>query len=448
MIELTYGYIRKNENNNIKIKMKPEYASEWGILPNHKYAKLKESIKVSGQLEPIILDQYGNIVNGHNRYKILQELGIPTKYEVRKFKDELSARDFLISTNLFVKESSLYVRISKAEKLRHIFEEKARLVQQLKLPKKDQKGFQPVSAQSFAPIGRVSKEIAKVAGVSSRTVEKAERIQKTGSQEQIQDLIDDKRSINEVYSEIDSKERKEHLLQEARMINSQLSLPDDKAMLYLGDIQDPHIVAKIPDNVADISITDPPYEEKYLSLYEALPAIIMKKLKPGASFFSLYGDKLKDRYEECLKAEGLIRVPCEISIELQGPFDHDNTLGITRKKKDMLWYYKPDKEGKRFKTGELLQNLIKSTKPEKKFSEWEQSSLEAEEIIARNTLPEVGAIVIDPLMGTGSYLAGALRIGRRVIGVEINEGTYNIAKGKLLLQLQPQSHTESSQRIR
>ncbi|HEU4447808.1 MAG TPA: hypothetical protein VFR94_24255 [Nitrososphaeraceae archaeon] len=42
-------------------------------------------------------------------------------------------------------------------------------------------------------------------------------------------------------------------------------------------------------------------------------------------------------------------------------------------------------------------------------------------------------------MGTGAYLAGALRIGRRVIGVEIREETYNIAKAKLLLHMQPQS---------
>ena len=208
--------------------------------------------------------------------------------------------------------------------------------------------------------------------MSYRTVEKAEKIHKIGSQKQIQDLIDDKRSINEVYLEIDSEERKEHLLQEARMINSQLCLPDEQAMLYLGDIQDPYILTKIPDNVADISITDPPYEEKYLSLYEALPAIIKKKLKPGASFFSLYGDQVKNRYEECLKTEGLIRMPCEISIDLQGSFNHDYSLGITRKKKDMLWYYKPDK-GTRFKTGELLQNLIKSSRPGKKVSEWEQS---------------------------------------------------------------------------
>ena len=122
-------------------------------------------------------------------------------------------------------------------------------------------------------------------------------------------------------------------------------------------------------------------------------------------FFSLYGDKVKDRYENCLKAQGLIRMPIEISIQLEGSFSHDIDLGISRKKKDFLWYYKPDKDGKRFKTGELLENLIKSNRPEKKIHELEQSTREASKTIARTTLPNVEAIVFDPLMGTGAYLA-------------------------------------------
>lgn len=128
-------------------------------------------------------------------------------------------------------------------------------------------------------------------------------------------------------------------------------------------------------------------------------------------------------------------MPVEISVQLEGNFSHDIDLGISRKKKDFLWYYKPGKDGKRFKTGELLQNLIKSSRPEKKIDEREQSATEAAEIIARTTLPEVDAVVFDPLMGTGAYLAAALRLGRRAIGVDYNEEKYNNANANLLSQL-------------
>ena len=62
------------------------------------------------------------------------------------------------------------------------------------------------------------------------------------------------------------------------MINSELALPSDRVMLYYGDIRDANIQAKIPDGVADVSITDPPYEEQYLSLYQDLPAIVYKNI--------------------------------------------------------------------------------------------------------------------------------------------------------------------------
>jgi hypothetical protein len=46
-------------------------------------------------------------------------------------------------------------------------------------------------------------------------------------------------------------------MQDANKINSQLALSSDRVALYYGDILDPNVQAKIPDEVADVSITDP-----------------------------------------------------------------------------------------------------------------------------------------------------------------------------------------------
>ena len=226
-----------SDQTSIQPKIKCEYASEWGILPPDKYYQLKESIKQSKQLEPITVDQYGNIVDGHNRYKILTELGIKPIFQVKQFDDELSALDFVISINLFVKESNPYVRVLKAEKLRHIFEEKAKQNEKLKLPSKGQKGLQTISAQNFAPIGRVSKQIGKIANVSYSTVEAVEKIQKLGSPKQIDDIINDRKSIHEVNCEIDSEQAKKRLVLEASKVNSQVALESGRFELYRGDIK-------------------------------------------------------------------------------------------------------------------------------------------------------------------------------------------------------------------
>ena len=91
-------------------------------------------------------------------------------------------------------------------------------------------------------------------------------------------------------------------------------------------------------------------------------AIAMAKLKPNGHFVSLFGDTMKRRFMNILESEGLL-YNTDISIKLEGPFNHDQHLHISRKKKDLLWYYK----GPELVTNGLLQNLIPSQRPEKNF---------------------------------------------------------------------------------
>ena len=85
------------------------------------------------------------------------------------------------------------------------------LNEQLKRPNKGQKEFQLINAKNFARIERVSKQIGQIANVSYRTVEKAEKIEKLGSPKQIEDLINNKKSINKVYLEIESEQEKNEI---------------------------------------------------------------------------------------------------------------------------------------------------------------------------------------------------------------------------------------------
>ena len=61
--------------------------------------------------------------------------------------------------------------------------------------------------------------------------------------------------------------------------------------------------------------------------------------------------------------------------------------------------------------------------------------LKLQKSYARTTLPEVDAVVFDPLMGIGAYFTAALRLGRRAIGVDYNEEKYSNANANLLSQL-------------
>ena len=71
-------------------------------------------------------------------------------------------------------------------------------------------------------------------------------------------------------------------------------------------------------------------------------------------------------------------------------------MHISRKKKDLLWYYK----GPELIINGLLQNLIPSQRPEKDLHEWQQSTREAEEIISRLTFPDTGDVILDLMTGS------------------------------------------------
>ena len=65
----------------------------------------------------------------------------------------------------------------------------------------------------------------------------------------------------------------------------------------------------------------------------------MAKLESNGHLVSLFGDTMKRRFMNILEAEGLI-YNTDLSVILEGPFSHDQQLHISRKKKDLLWYYK------------------------------------------------------------------------------------------------------------
>lgn len=80
-----------------------------------------------------------------------------------------------------------------------------------------------------------------------------------------------------------------------------------------------------------------------------------------------------------------------------------------------------------------MADLIESGPPAKSLHNWKHSSVEAEHVISKLTIQD--DIVLDPIMGTGTTGIAALRLNRRFIGIEKEQGTFELAKERIDLEL-------------
>ena len=69
-------------------------------LSDEEYAALREDIAERGVLVPVVVDQHGNVLDGHHRQRIAVKLGVDCPMEIRQVGDEDEARDVAFTLNL------------------------------------------------------------------------------------------------------------------------------------------------------------------------------------------------------------------------------------------------------------------------------------------------------------------------------------------------------------
>lgn len=84
----------------MNLTVDPVYQNLVHAVTPEEYESMKESIKKNGLWLPIIVNEKGIILDGHTRYKICKELGIPLKHAERKFENEWVEKKFVIESNL------------------------------------------------------------------------------------------------------------------------------------------------------------------------------------------------------------------------------------------------------------------------------------------------------------------------------------------------------------
>ena len=89
-------------------------------LSNLEYCSLKSSIQEHGQPFPIVVNQDGVILDGHQRNKACRELGIKPSILVKQFKNRLQEKKFIIEVNRSRRHLNEFQRIELQIKLKSI----------------------------------------------------------------------------------------------------------------------------------------------------------------------------------------------------------------------------------------------------------------------------------------------------------------------------------------
>jgi len=188
------------------IKIDEQFRDLIPKLTKDEKASLKLSISTEGQRDPIIVWKGKNlIIDGHNRYEILQELNVPAKKIDMAFIDRDEVMVWMIDNQRGRRNLSKNDLLKLGMKRAELLEVKAKENQKSagenfgeNHPKEE--GFQ-ISEKALNPIN-TTKEIADYAGVSIDTASKYKKVMNEAPEEIKQEVQEGTKSINRAYQEI------------------------------------------------------------------------------------------------------------------------------------------------------------------------------------------------------------------------------------------------------
>lgn len=189
----------------VELKIDHEFEALIPPMSDEEFRQLRENIISEGKVRDSIKTWSGVILDGHNRWRIIQENPhIPFQTEELEFSTRNEAKAWIIRNQLGRRNLPNYERAKLALQLKPILQEEAKKRQATSTGGENPQ-LVPKSAQ--AEKGRVRDELAKIAGVGHDTIEKVQVIEKSATPEEKQQLSRGETSVNKVFTAIREREK-------------------------------------------------------------------------------------------------------------------------------------------------------------------------------------------------------------------------------------------------
>jgi 16S rRNA G966 N2-methylase RsmD len=243
-------------------------------------------------------------------------------------------------------------------------------------------------------------------------------------------LIEEGRTtVSKAYNKI-VENRNEMRVREARKEQAKLGETLARSdVLYLGKFQE--VLDFIPDGTVDAIITDPPYPYDFIECWTDLAKFAAKKLRPGG-WLVAYSGQL--HLTEVMARLSIPELNYYWTMALYHKGTRQDVWGIDLNVmwKPILVFARPYHSSGNAKPkldSRGHDDYIISDREEKLGHDWQQSESSVAKLIETFTKP--GDFIVEPFAGSGTTIAIAQKLERKVVGAELNAETFNLAKVRL-----------------
>jgi 16S rRNA G966 N2-methylase RsmD len=389
---------------------------------------LEQSVLAEGIRDSLVVWRRGDeliLLDGHHRYQLAQKHGLDFSVVEMEFDDETDAVQWVMRNQL--------ARRNLTDEQRMLV--MGRYYNQLKRPP-----HRPVDkGDNLSPLsesGKTAEQVATVFGVDSRTVYRAaefatafEQLESVSPEAarrvESGEVKDAKTMLPKVEPDLLPKvaeriARGETRVQDAveriRREERQTTRPVLQGVyegldIRRGDFRT--VLADLPDRSVDIILTDPPYTQEYLPLWNDLGAFAARVLKPTGVLLAYSGQLHLPQVIAMLTQHLRWWWMCAIRHAGASGYIVAGGRRIINDWKPLLILTPRDAPP----LNAQFNDLIEGGGRQKELHNWEQSTDEAVRIL--QTFGNLDALVVDPFAGSGSFGRAALQAGMRFIGAEI-----------------------------
>lgn len=398
------------------------------MLDDEAAQALADDIKERGLAEPGWLMPDGTLLDGRNRQRACELAGVEMRWKVYGDDDPIG---FVLSLNLQRRHLTIGQKAAVGVEVLPLYEAQAK-VRMADGGRQSTRQLQEVD-EGWAELPtlqnvkkekqRARDEAAAAVGVSGKAIAQGKRVAT-----QAPDLWD-KVKAGTLALDAAEKQTKRRLAQQeeqaAREIKVAAVSVDAEGpnwRLLAGDFRERLI--ELPAGSVDLILTDPPYPAEFLPLYSDLSRLAERVLTDDGICIVMTGKialpEVISRLGEHLNYGWVYALPL--------PGSNSRIMGrhVLQCWKPLLAFSKNAWPSGRI---DWHPDMLDPAKRAKDAYRWQQDPDPTKMLI--NDLCPAGGTVLDPFTGTGAFGAGALQLGRRFIGCEMDATRLATAKGVL-----------------